>query len=149
MTPCPRHTPCWATPATRLTRSSPPPGVTAGNRSVLKLLSNHLSCFIRDSRGAKVGTLTSCVVFTSYVTSVISSGSSVVSSHSTSTTSITISRARAVDTLTTLVTLILKATIYPLCTSAEESFLLEHQSSINVRTILTKIILSDILLRII
>ena len=91
-----------------------------------------MSYYRKDARGAKIGTLTTCVVFTSYVTSIISSGSSVVTSHSTSTTSVTISSARAVDTLTDLVNLILKATVYPHCSTDEISTLSEHQSSIDV-----------------
>lgn len=118
------------TPTQRLARLYPPPASSTGKIHWIcfKLI---FLIFSKDSRASlKQGTLTSCLIFTSYVSSTITSGTSVVSSSSTSTTTISISSARAVSTLETLVTLIVSATVYPVCTSDEISQLSEHQSSI-------------------
>merc|ERR1712150_470223 len=78
----------------------------------------------------KTGTYTTCSVFHSYIASLITSGTSVISSHSTSSTEVSISRSRAVETMVNLVTLIVSATVYPACSTDELSKLGDHQTSI-------------------
>ena len=55
-----------------------------------------------------------------------------MSSHSTSTESVSISRARSVDAMSDYVSLIVKSTVYPVCHSGEILTLEEHIESLAV-----------------
>ena len=55
-----------------------------------------------------------------------------MSSHSTSTESVSISRARSVDAMSDYVSLIVKSTVYPVCHSGEILKLEEHVESMAV-----------------